>query len=214
MERILLDAQTISLAATSSAVHLKNGGVVLFPTDTLYGLGADAFSNGAVDKVYVIKGRNEGKPIHALVSDLEMAARFCDITEEVRALAERLPKGKVTFICKKKLGLEMGICRGIETFGFRIPDNDFCIAMIDAFGGPITATSANVAGMQPLRSVADILEQLGAAAEGIDLVVDGGELPVSQPSTVISFVETPPRILREGAIAAALVEAALLNRGD
>lgn len=202
MERLYLSQENPTNAAKRAAEALQSGGVVLFPTDTLYGLGADAFSNEAVDKIYAIKGRDEGKPIHALVRDLEMAERFAEITDDVRLLVERLPKGKVTFICKKKTGLETGICRYIDTFGFRIPDSEFCLQMIEQFGGPVTATSANVAGMQPQRSVETILEQLGEAAQGVAIGVDGGELPASLPSTVVSFAEHHPLILREGAVRA------------
>jgi L-threonylcarbamoyladenylate synthase len=192
----------------------------LFPTDTLYGLGADAMSNDAVDKIYAIKGRDEGKPIHALVRDIEMAERYAEITSLVREVMELLPTGKVTFICKKKAGLETGIARGIDTFGFRIPESEFCLAMIEQFGGPVTATSANVAGQTPQRSVDAILEQFQYSnipqnIGVIDLVVDGGELPPSQPSTVISFAGAYPEILREGAVSAADVRGALLEfRGE
>ena len=208
METVQLNRNNTSETAAKAAQILISGGVVMFPTDTLYGLGADAFSNEAVGKVYTIKGRDEGKPIHALVCDIEMAERFCEVTDDVRLLAERLPKGKVTFICKKKAGLETGVCRGIETFGFRIPDNAFCLAMIENAGGPITATSANVAGQPPQRSVAAVLEQFNHSniqqnVGVIDLVVDGGELPESLPSTVVSFAEGRPLILREGAVPSA-----------
>ena len=212
MDTIRLD-DNIRDAAEQAAEVLRRGGVVLFPTDTLYGLGADAFSNDAVDKVYAIKGRDEGKPIHALVCDIEMAERYAEITDDVRLAIERLPRGKVTFICKKKAGIDTGTARDIDTFGFRIPDSAFCIAMIEAFGGPVTATSANVAGQSPQSSVDAILEQFSYSSilqnTRIDLVVDAGELPASMPSTVVSFAEAHPVILREGAVAAAEVWAAL-----
>ena len=201
METIRLTRENVEEAAARAGVVLGAGGVVLYPTDTLYGFGADAFSNDAVDKIYGIKGRDEKKPIHALVSDLEMAARFGEITDAVRSLAEKLPQGKATFIVRKKPGIETGIARTIETFGFRIPDNAFCIAMIKAFGDPVTATSANKAGEPPLRSIPEILSQLGANAGMIDLVIDAGELPESKPSTVIDLSSGEVRILREGAIA-------------
>ncbi|MBV9159470.1 MAG: threonylcarbamoyl-AMP synthase [Candidatus Kaiserbacteria bacterium] len=195
--------------ASSAAITFRAGGVVLFPTDTLYGLGADAFSNGAVDKIYAIKGRREDKPIHALVTDLDMASRFGEMTERIRTLAEALPKGKVTFIVRKKEGLEMGIARGIDTFGFRIPDSELCLAIVREFGAPITATSANKAGEQPLRNIADILAQIGAPASAIDLAIDGGELAPSQPSSVIDLSGDHPRILREGAVPVASIGAAI-----
>lgn len=214
MERMQLSSENGSEIAQNAAQILAVGGVVLFPTDTLYGLGADAFSNEAVDKIYAIKGRDEGKPIHALVSDLKMAAQYAEITPDVRLAVERLPKGKVTFICKKKPGHESGICRGLDTFGFRIPDNEFCVEMMRAFGKPITATSANVAGEEPQRSIEAILAQFEHSnipqnVGMINVVVDGGELPMSAPSTVISFAGDLPKILRVGAVSAADVRAAL-----
>lgn len=206
METVRLSPENIVDIARNAVEIFHKGGVVLFPTDTLYGLGADAFSNEAVDKIYAIKGRDEGKPIHALVASIEMAEEYAEISELARLAIERLPKGKVTYICKKKSGIDSGICRYIDTFGFRIPDNDFCIEMVRAFGKPVTATSANLAGGEPQRSVENILAQLGYSDVlkniGIDLVVDGGELPGSLPSTVISFAEEHPLILREGAVLA------------
>lgn len=192
-------------APRQAAEILRAGGVILYPTDTLYGIGADALSDAAVDTIYAIKGRDDKKPIHAIVADIETAARYGEIDERVRALAERLPKGKVTFIVKKQPGLDTGILRGIETFGFRIPDHAFCLAMAGAFDGPITATSANASGMAPATSLGGILSQLGPAAMGIGLSVNGGESPLSQPSTVIDLSQGDIRVLREGAVPAATV---------
>ena len=195
--------EMLAVVAKRAAEILDMGGVVLFPTDTLYGLGADAFSDDAVDKVYAIKGRNEGKPIHALVKDVDMAAQFADISVEVRELIQKLPKGKVTFICKKKSGFDTGVGRGIETFGFRIPDNAFCMAMLDAFDAPITATSANLSGARAHNTLEEIREQLGDSAHGIALAIDGGALETSEASTVVDMTASPPRILRVGAVSEA-----------
>ncbi len=202
MDVIQLNYANLGLAAERAAKVLRSGGVVLYPTDTLYGLGADALSDEAVAKVKRIKGRDEGKPMHAIVSGLEMAKRYGELTDDTRLLASRLPQGQVTYIVKKKGGFDTGIAKGIATFGFRIPNNEFCLAMARAFARPITATSANRSGEQPQRSVDKILGQLGAAAEAIDFVIDAGELPVRQPSTVVDMSGEEPVILREGAIAA------------
>ncbi len=201
---------TVSISESSSAEITReaapiliSGGVVLFPTDTLYGLGADAFSNVAVDKIYAIKGRNEGKPIHAIVTDLDMANQYGVVTDMTRTLVERLPKGQVTFIVRKR-EVDTGICRSIETFGFRVPDNELCIELVRAFGKPITATSANRAGEKPERTVGNILAQLGENARGIDLAIDAGELPPRKASSVIDLShEGNPVILREEAVSAA-----------
>jgi L-threonylcarbamoyladenylate synthase len=191
-----------STAASKAAQILHLGGVVLYPTDTLYGLGTDALSNEAVAKIYMIKGRDEGKPIHAIVSDLAMAERYGEINDTVRTLVGVLPKGRVTFIVKKKSQINTGIAKDITTFGFRIPDNDFCIEMIRAFAAPITATSANKAGEIPQRSLGKILSQLGSSIGGIDCAFDGGELTESKPSTVVDCTNAKPTILREGVVPA------------
>lgn len=207
MERLTLSNSKIQEVAQRAAVVLRSGGVVLYPTDTLYGLGADALSDQAVAKIYAIKGRDERKPLHSIVESLEMAERYGEVSACTRRLAQALPAGKLSFIVPKQ-GIESGIAKGVSTFGFRIPDNALCIEMIRAFGGPITATSANAAGATPERSVDSILEQLGSAAQ-IDLVIDAGELPLSEPSTVIDMTQPHPVILRGGAVPAADVWSAL-----
>ena len=179
---------------------LRAGGVVLYPTDTLYGLGSDALSDEAVAKIYAIKRREKWKPIHAIVSDLEMAGRYAELTDDVRSFAKQLPKGQVTFILKKRAGSNSGILNGLDTFGFRIPDNELCIALTRAFDGPVTATSANVSGMESGSTVEGILAQLGENARHIDLILDTGELPTRAPSTVVDLSGETPVILREGAI--------------
>lgn len=207
VERIFLTQHNIGEAAARAAAVLRAGGVVLYPTDTLYGLGVDALSDEAVAKIFAVKGRNEGKPVHALVSDLAMAARYGEISDSAQMLAEKLPRGQVTFIVRKKSGVDTGISKEIPTFGFRIPDNAFCIGMLHAFGGPITATSANRAGEVPQRSVDAILAQTGAT--GVDLVIDAGELPPRLPSSVVDVSGTAPVILREGAVQRTEIEAVL-----
>lgn len=197
----------IAIAAARAVDVLRRGGVVLYPTDTLYGLGADALSDEAVAKIFEIKGRSAGKPLHAIVSDLDMVRAFAHVEDPLPMLIGELPKGQVTYIVKKKPEIVSGIAKEIETFGFRIPDSEFCLAMINAFGGPVTATSANSAGETPERTVDAILDQLGDVP--IDLVVDGGELPERQPSTVVDVSMGEPVILREGAVPAADVWYAL-----
>ena len=202
MERIQLTKENLPVCVAQAAEILSAGGVVLYPTDTLYGLGVDALSDDAVAKIYAIKGRDEGKPIHAILPDLDMVEKYAELTGTARLLEERLPHGQVTFILNKKADVDTGVARGIQTFGFRIPDNEFCIRMVREFGKPITATSANKSGENPERSIGKILAQLGTAAEGIDLVIDVGELPERQPSTVIDLSGVKPIILREGAVPA------------
>ncbi len=211
MEVVRLTKENIDEIAARAAAVLRAGGLILYPTDTLYGLGTDAFSDTAVDKIYAIKGREEGKPIHAIVSDLEMASKYGAVDDRVRTLAEKLPKGKITFVVRKKNEVGGGIARAIDTFGFRIPDNDFCTALTRAFGGPITATSANRSGEKPRSVLKEILLQFGAAVKGIDLIIDAGELPACEPSSVVDLSGAEPKVIREGAIASTDIYGVLLG---
>jgi L-threonylcarbamoyladenylate synthase len=199
MERITLGETSTAHAAQRAADVLQAGGVILFPTDTLYGLGADALSDAAVMKIFSVKGRNVGKRMHSIVSDIAMAREYGVVPPIVETLSQELPKGKITFIVKKR-DFESGIMNGPDTFGFRIPDHEFCIELLHAFGRPITATSANMAGMPPANDVDSILAQLGSVT--IDMVIDAGTLPARAPSTVLDVSADLPRVLREGAVAA------------
>lgn len=203
MEVIELDGLNVSACAARASEVLRAGGVVLYPTDTLYGLGADALSDAAVEKIYAIKGRDEKKPIHSVVPDIAMAKELGVFDERAERLADAFLPGPMTLIVKKIARLSSGIARTIDTLGIRIPNHDFCIEMARTFGGPVTTTSANVSGKPAGRRVQDILEQLGESAQYIDLVIDAGELPERAPSTVVDVSSGEVVILREGAIAAA-----------
>lgn len=190
-------------AADYAAAQIDAGSVIIYPTDTLYGLGADALSDSAVAHIYEVKGRDEGKPIHAIVSDMHMAERYGYVNDSARILAEAFLPGPLTLILKKKDGIETGIAKGIDTFGIRIPDNAFCRALVERFGGPITTTSANRAGMMPMTTIDAITEQLGENARMVMLAIDAGEIPKRRASTVVDCSADHPVILREGAIPAA-----------
>ena len=195
---------------------LRAGGVVLYPTDTLYGLGADALSDEAVAKVQRIKGRNEKKPIHAIVADLVMAEKYAVANDDARLLVHTFwpacakhsaagRPGPLTLILKKKPHVNAGIARDIDTFGVRTSDNLFCLALAREFGRPYTTTSANKADLEPQRSVEAILSQLGETSADIDLIIDAGELPRCLPSTVVDVRPGSLAIIREGAIPAPLI---------
>jgi L-threonylcarbamoyladenylate synthase len=192
-----------------AAAVLRGGGVILYPTDTLYGLGADALSDVAVAKVCKIKEREEKKPIHAVVADMGMAAEYGEVHDYARMLAEKFLPGPLTLVLKKRSHVERGIARGVTTFGIRIPNHGFCIELARALGKPYTTTSANIAGGENVRSVDAILTQLRDHAHFIDLVIDAGELAVSEPSTVVDVSKAEPVILREGAIPSADIWAAI-----
>lgn len=197
------------VASIKAAGALRSGGIILYPTDTLYGLGADAFSDEAVDKIYAIKNRDPNKPIHAIFSDIQMVEEYAAVTDLARKLAEKFLPGALTLVLKKKIGIETGIARGMETVGVRIPNNTFCIETARSFGRPFTATSANISNEVTGLSIEEIFSQLGERKKMIDLVVDGGALPLQAPSTVVSLVSGTPVILRIGAISKKDIEMAL-----
>jgi L-threonylcarbamoyladenylate synthase len=206
VEVLNLKKNGVAVCVKNAVRKLRSGGVILYPTDTLYGLGADALSNDAVRKIYDLKGRDERKPIHAIVSDMEMMEKYAEVSDLARMLAKEFLPGPLTLILKKKARIKTGIARGISKIGFRIPDNPFCLALVEKFGKPVTTTSANRSGLKTERTAEAILEQLSGE---IALVVDAGELPEREPSSVVDLTGNEPIILREGAIPVADIWTAL-----
>jgi L-threonylcarbamoyladenylate synthase len=208
METIQLSGKE-GIVSIRAAAALRSGGVILYPTDTLYGLGADAFSDTAVDKVYAIKGRDASKAMHAVFSDMNMVAEYAEVNDIGRILADKFLPGPLTIVFKKKPEVAGGIARKMQTIGVRIPDNVFCIETARALGKPFTATSANVAQNPVLLSIEEIIGQMGTQAEEIDLVIDAGMLPLRPPSTVVSVASGHIEFLRIGAIPRSEIESAL-----
>lgn len=196
------------LVSIKAAGVLRSGGVILYPTDTLYGLGASAFSDEAVDRVYEIKGRDANKAMHAVFADMQMVEEYAEVNDLARKLAEKFLPGALTLVLKKKAGTG-GIARNMQTIGVRIPDNSFCLEVARSLGKPFTATSANVAGGSTGLKVDEILKQLGRSAHMIDLVVDAGELPLRAASTVVDVSAGVLNVLRVGAVQKSELEDAL-----
>ena len=189
-----------SKAPDKAAAVLKKGGLIIYPTDTIYGLGADASNEAAIRKIFEIKKRGSRKPVHIVVADIVGAERFVELTPLARALAKRFLPGALTLVLKAKDEVPRALTAGQGTLGIRIPDNRFCIETARALGGGITSTSANVSGQATGRNIEEIFSLFPKGFEGIDLVVDGGELPPSLPSSVVDARGAAPIILREGAI--------------
>lgn len=201
--------ETIALgdpgAVERAAKVLRAGGVVLYPTDTVYGLGADALSRDAVRKIFSLKGRSAGNPISVVVEDLQSAEAFVAINSAAKKLAEAFWPGPLTIVLRKREVVPNELSGGRETLGIRVPNNSFCRLLAEEFGRPFTTTSANKAGAGECRSVDDVQASLGGNFDAIDLVVDGGQLMSTAPSTVVNVSGATPLILREGAIPSAHV---------
>lgn len=195
MERIQSDQSGISKAVQV----LKQGGVIIYPTDTVYGLGADAANPAAVARVRAIKARDDTKPILAMVSGIDMLKVYATVTPSAHDFAQAFLPGPVSLILTARGGALESIASENGSVGFRIPNNSLCAALTNALGKPITSTSVNRAGMEQPYTIEGMLEQLGDAAHSVDLVLDAGILPASKPSTVIDVRGAMPTVLREGA---------------
>ncbi|HVN66021.1 MAG TPA: L-threonylcarbamoyladenylate synthase [Methanomicrobiales archaeon] len=170
---------------------LRRDGIIVYPTDTVYGLGGDAFSDEAILRVYEAKGRPVGKPISIAVSDTDMLCAVACADEFALGFAGRFLPGPVTVILEARSCVPPLLTGGTGRIGIRIPAYDLALGIISGFDSPITATSANMAGEKDPASPNEVRVPY-------DLLVDGGVLP-GTPSTVVDLVDL--RVLREGALA-------------
>jgi L-threonylcarbamoyladenylate synthase len=194
----LFDAASLSDGALEQILSfLRTGGVIAFPTDTAYGLGADPFNDRAVRRIFEIKGRPDSKPILLLVNSIAMAQSVADVSDRALMLAERFWPGPLTMILPARRTVPVSVTAGTGTVGIRWANAPFANRLLDAMAQPITATSANRTGMPAAVTAAEVKSQLG---ESLDHVVDGGELPCRGGSTLLDLTETPARLLREGPI--------------
>ena len=176
---------------------LKSGGIVAIPTDTVYGLAADPFNADAVQKLYMVKGRPDGKPIPLVLSSVEDVHRVSkNLPGFFFHLTDRFWPGGLTIVIEAKNLLPV-LTAGGPTVGVRIPDNALLLQILHAFGGPAAITSANLSGEPPATSPEEINEEL---ASRIDMIVDGGKTPGPIPSTVYDISVSPPVIRRHGVI--------------
>jgi L-threonylcarbamoyladenylate synthase len=181
-----------------AAEVIQAGGVIVYPTDTLYGLGANAWNPGAAARVAQIKNRREGKPVLVLVHTPAAALGLTDeVTEAGNALIGSFWPGPLTLLFRCGAHVPLSVTGGLGKVGVRVPANRVCVRLSELSGCPLISTSANISGEPVQRSVQDIERSLGP---GVDLFIDGGLLPDSLPSTVVDVSDPVPRLVREGAI--------------
>lgn len=175
---------------------LSSGGVVVYPTDTLYGLGANALESKAVEKIFTIKGRDFSKPLPIIVKNLVWADELAYISPRNQTILKKAWPGKFTAILPKKNTVLELISAGINSVGIRIPDFVFTDKLLGKFGYPLTATSANVSGQEPTNDINKIIGTFSARAIQPDLVIDAGILPPSEPSVIVDLTGDKLKILR------------------
>lgn len=176
---------------------LKNDGLVIYPTETVYGIGASAISSKAIDKLLQYKGRREGKPLSIAVTNQAMADKYVEINEQALKFYKNFLPGPFTVISKSKNVVDPRVNSEFGTLGIRIPDYQLVIDIVKKFDNPITSTSANASGKRRPYKIEDVFANLSEKQKSlVDLVIDAGELPKNEPSVVVDTTLTTPIALR------------------
>jgi L-threonylcarbamoyladenylate synthase len=198
-------------AMLDAAAHLKAGDLVAFPTETVYGLGADASNSEAVSRIYSVKGRPNNHPLIVHIASMErMGDWSSDVPEYAIALARSFWPGPMTLILKRSELAGDFVTGGQDTVGVRVPDHVVALALLEAFersgGKGVAAPSANRFGHVSPTTAAAVMEELGDFLSKDDLVLDGGACDVGVESTIIDCTGDSPQILRPGAITIDMIE--------
>jgi L-threonylcarbamoyladenylate synthase len=198
-------------AMLDAAAHLKAGDLVAFPTETVYGLGADASNSEAVARIYSAKGRPNDHPLIVHIASMERMGDWAsDVPEYAIALARSFWPGPMTLILKRSELAGDFITGGQDSIGVRVPDHVVALALLEAFEGVggmgVAAPSANRFGHVSPTTAAAVIEELGDYLSKDDLVLDGGACAVGVESTIIDCTGAAPSVLRPGAISVAMIE--------
>ena len=209
MSQFLSDCTADAIA--SAAAHLKAGDLVAFPTETVYGLGADATNSQAVARIYSVKGRPIDHPLIVHIASMDRMGDWAsDVPEYAIALARTFWPGPMTLVLKRSELAGDFVTGGQDSVGIRVPDHVVALALLDAFeklgGKGVAAPSANRFGHVSPTTAAAVIEELGDFLSKDDLVLDGGASDVGIESTIIDCTGSNPRVLRPGAISIAMIE--------
>jgi L-threonylcarbamoyladenylate synthase len=204
----MVKTQICASEVEKAAKAVREGRLVVYPTETVYGLGADPFSKESIMRVFEAKGRSKAMPLSVAVGSVEDIGKVGVVNSAAKALARKFMPGPITIIVEKKDGLPYELTSGLGTIGIRVPDNRIALELV-RLAGPITATSANISGKEPPKS----FEEAKAQMEGrVDMILDGGKCKVGKESTIVDVsVEGMYTMVREGAISKDMIEKALRN---
>ena len=182
-------------AARKAASVLISGGVIIYPTETLYGVGATATNAASVEKVFTIKGRPHGNPIPVLGRDLKMLEEVAEFNDTARTLSKKFWPGALTLVLKDLGRLPKLITAGTGKAAVRVSAHHFVAKLFEELDAPLTSTSANPSGGGNLLDFNQLCDEFIGRVE---LIIDSGNIPPSKGSTVVDLTTTPPEILREG----------------
>ena len=198
MNTIVFHPESDPNAVRDAAAILRRGGLLGIPTETVYGLGADALNEDAVSRIFLAKGRPQDNPLIIHVPDASWLERYCrDVPPAAYRLAERFWPGPLTMILPRRDIVPLQTTSGLETVGVRCPNHPVTLAIIEAAGVPIAAPSGNTSGRPSPTTAAHMIEDMDGRIDGI---VDGGPCTVGVESTIIDLTVTPPRLLRPGGL--------------
>lgn len=173
---------------------LRRGGVIIYPTDTVYGLGCDLSSKKGIERIYELKRRNRKQPLSFICSDLKHISEYAKVTDYAYKTMKRLLPGPYTFILEASRLVPKMILPKRQTTGIRVPDNQICLALIRELGKPIISTSVKSEAGEDLGNPYTIGEKFGRI---VDLIIDGGVI-IPEPSSVISLVDDTIEVIRAG----------------
>jgi L-threonylcarbamoyladenylate synthase len=178
---------------------LARGGLIVYPTETVYGLGVEATSEPALEKLWAFKGERGDKPVLVAMADAAMAEKYVNFSELGKKVAQKYWPGAVAIVALSKNVIAKKAQGDGENLGLRNPDNKLILEIIKSLGKPITSTSANISGAPTARSLQEFLATVPKdRQELIDLFIDAGELPLRQPSTIVDTTGEEIRVLRQG----------------
>ncbi len=198
MNTIVFHPESDPNAVRDAAAILRRGGLLGIPTETVYGLGADALNEDAVSRIFLAKGRPQDNPLIIHVPDASWLESYCrDVPPAAYQLAERFWPGPLTMILPRRDIVPLQTTGGLETVGVRCPNHPVTLAIIEAAGVPIAAPSGNTSGRPSPTTAAHMIEDMDGKIDGI---VDGGPCTVGVESTIIDLTVTPPRLLRPGGL--------------
>lgn len=199
METVVINITTeYEKALEESAKLLKNGEVVGIPTETVYGLAANALDENAVKKIFVAKGRPSDNPLIVHISKFEdLEPLVAEIPEKVKVMAKHFWPAPLTMIMKKSDRVSNVVSGNLDTVAVRMPKSDYARAIIESCGLPLAAPSANLSGSPSPTNAKYVFDDMNGR---IPLIIDGGNCEIGVESTVISFAEEPPRLLRPGGV--------------
>lgn len=196
--QILNIADNLELALSEGIKYLSEGQVVALPTETVYGLAADIENDDAIEKIYTLKQRSFDKPITIHISSLEWLYKHCEISSPYfKILAEKYLPGPLTIIFRAKHNIQSSFYKNLDVLAIRLPAHDFTRQLIERFGRPLVATSANISGEISGTNIDEIINEFDGK---IPLILNDGATQLRQDSTIISIVGDKPEIIRRGSL--------------